>query len=190
MPSSTLKQTGMSIGLLSALSFSSAIESSSQYHAQARQRATDEANSRTVIDPADWRKVDAGPFSILAPPGWEFHQLPGVDSFVGEFLGRDIVLKFDYGEDSNPLKKEKKPAYTVIHKPIGGRRARIVSPIKAGHGITGVYIRDVGNSAGLTLWGQNLTSAQQDLALKIFETLRFGGPPPKYVLPPPPCLQR
>jgi hypothetical protein len=25
--------------------------------------------------PLGWRKVDAGPFSILAPPGWEFHQL-------------------------------------------------------------------------------------------------------------------
>lgn len=175
----------MSIGLLSALSFSSAIESSSHYHAQARQRATDEANSRTVIAPADWRRVDAGPFSILAPPGWAFHQLQGIDSFVGEFVGDGVVLKFDYGLYSDPLDRGRKPVYVVIHKFIGRRRARIVSPRKAGHGITGVYIRDVGNSAGLTLWGQNLTSAQQDLALKIFETLRFGGPPPKYVLPPP-----
>src|SRR5580704_15782092 len=28
-----------------------------------------------------WRKLDAGPFSISAPPGWEFHQLTGVDSY-------------------------------------------------------------------------------------------------------------
>lgn len=136
--------------------------------------------------PADWLKLDAGPFSILAPSGWEFHQLPGVDSFVGEFVGDNIVLKFDYGEDSNPLKKDKKPAYVVIHKIIGGRRGRIVSPRTPGHGITGVYIRNVGNSQALTLFGRNLTSTQQELALRIFETLRFGGPPPKYALPPPP----
>lgn len=30
------------------------------------------------IAPSSWRKVDAGPFSILAPPGWEFHQLTGL----------------------------------------------------------------------------------------------------------------
>jgi hypothetical protein len=29
---------------------------------------------------SDWHKVDAGPFSILTPSGWEFHQLQGVDS--------------------------------------------------------------------------------------------------------------
>jgi hypothetical protein len=27
--------------------------------------------------PLGWHKVDAGPFSILAPPRWEFHQLTG-----------------------------------------------------------------------------------------------------------------
>lgn len=32
---------------------------------------------------SSWRKLDAGPFSISAPPGWEFHQLAGVDSYVG-----------------------------------------------------------------------------------------------------------
>jgi hypothetical protein len=149
-------------------------------------KPTGEESLSAGTAPTGWHKVDAGPFSILAPPGWEFHQLPGVDSFVGEFVGDNIVFKFDYGEDSNPLKKEKKPAYVVIHKTIGGRRARIVSPRTPGHGITGVYIPNVENSQALTLFGQDLTSTQQELALRIFETLRFGGPPPKYALPPPP----
>jgi hypothetical protein len=140
----------------------------------------------SVVRKGDWQKVDAGPFSIFAPRGWEFHQLQGVDSYVGEFVGDGIALRFDYGGYSNPLKKEKKPAYVVTHKSIGGRHAKIVSPRAPGHGITGLYIRNVGDSNALTLSGQDLTSAQQDLALKIFETLRFGGPPPSYVLPPPP----
>jgi hypothetical protein len=136
--------------------------------------------------PADWHKVDAGPFSILAPPGWEFHQLQGVDSYVGEFVGDGVVLRFDFGEYSNPLKEEKKPAYVVIHAPIGGYRAKIVSPRTPGHGTTGVYFRNVGDSNALTLFGHDLTSTQQELVLKIFETLRFGGPVPRSVLPPPP----
>ncbi len=134
----------------------------------------------------NWRKLDAGPFSFLAPLGWGFHQLPGVDSYVGEFVGDGVVLTFDFGGYSNPLKEEKKPTYVVIHKSIDGHAAKIVSPRVPGHGITGVYFRNGGNASALTLFGKDLTSTQQELALKIFETLRFGGPLPRYVVPPPP----
>ena len=137
--------------------------------------------------PASWHKVDAGPFSILAPSGWEFHQLEGVDSFVGEFVGDGVTLRFDLGGYSNPLKEEKKPAYVAIHKTIGGFRAKVVNPRTPGHGITGIYFRDVGHATALCLLGKDLTSMQQELALQIFETIRFGGPPPRYVLPPPPA---
>jgi hypothetical protein len=144
------------------------------------------SNAQPAAKGSVWHKVDAGPFSILAPSGWEFHQLQGVDSYVGEFVGDGVVLTFDFGRYSNTLKKEKKPAYVVTHKSIGGRRAKIVSPKTPGRGITGVYFRNVGDAVALTLFGHDLTSTQQELALKIFETLRFGGPPPRYVLPPPP----
>jgi hypothetical protein len=161
--------------------------SSAHNHAQVHPpQPTGQESLTTITAPAIWHKVDAGPFSILAPSGWEFHQLQGVDSYVGEFVGDGVVLRFDFGGYSNSLKEEKKPAYVVIHKPIGGRRAKIVSPRTPGHGITGVYFRNVGDSNALTLFGHDLTSTQQKLVLKIFETLRFGGPVPRYVLPPPP----
>lgn len=139
------------------------------------------------VAPANWHKVDAGPFSILAPSGWEFHQLQGIDSFVGEFVGDGITLTFDFGAYSDPLEKEKKQVSGVVHKSIGGFPAKVVSPRTPGHGITGVYFRDIGHATALCLWGKDLTSTQQDLALKIFETIRFGGPPPRFVLPPPPA---
>jgi hypothetical protein len=142
-------------------------------------------NPQPGTEESGWHKVDAGPFSILAPSTWEFHQLQGVDSYVGEFVGDGVVLKFDFGRYSNSFKKEKKPAYVVTHKSIGGRRAKIVSPRTSGHGITGVYFRNVGDSnAALILFGRDLTSTQQELVLKIFDTLRFGGPVPRYVPPP------
>jgi hypothetical protein len=150
------------------------------------QQRSGEEQLNVVKPPTGWRKVDAGPFSILAPPGWEFHQLEGVDSYVGEFVGDGVVLRFDYGGYSNPLKEERKPNYVVIHKSIDGHAAKIVSPRVPGHGITGVYFRNAGNASALTLFGKDLTPTQQELALKIFETLRFGGPPPRYVVPPPP----
>lgn len=161
--------------------------SSAHNHAQVHPpQPTGQEGLTTTAASANWHKVDAGPFSILAPSGWEFHQLQGFDSYVGEFVGDGIVLKFDFGRYSNSLKEEKKPTYVVIHKSIGGRRAKIVSPRIPGHGITGAYFRNVGDSNALTLFGHDLTSTQQELVLKIFETLRFGGPLPRYVLPPPP----
>jgi len=140
-----------------------------------------------VTASADWHKVDAGPFSLFAPSGWEFHQLPGVDSYVGEFVGDGVALTFDFGQyASGYLKNTKEPAYVIAHESIGGFPAKIVSPRTPGHGLTAVYFRNVGHSNGLCLWAKDLTSMQQELALKIFETLRFGGPLPRYVLPPPP----
>lgn len=135
-----------------------------------------------------WRKLDAGPFSILAPLGWEFHQLPGVDSYVGEFVGEGVALTFDFGYYARGcLGDTKQPVYVIAHESIGRYAAKIVSPRTPGHGITGVYFRDVGHATALCLWGKDLTSMQQELALKIFETIRFGGPPPRYLLPPPPA---
>jgi hypothetical protein len=103
----------------------------------------------------------------------------GVDSYVGEFVGDGVVLRFDFGQHSSGyLKKAKKPAYVIAHESIGGFAAKIASPRTPSHGLTGVYFRNVDRSNGLFLWAQDLTSAQQELVLKIFETIRFGGAVP------------
>lgn len=133
-----------------------------------------------------WPRIVAGPFAISAPPGWKFRQLNGVDSFVGEFVGDDVVLTFDFGRYSTELRKARKPAYVITKKSIGGYAAKVVIPWTPGNGLTGVYIRAKGHDA-LCLWGKNLTSTEQELALEIFETIRFrGGPMPPTVIPPSP----
>jgi hypothetical protein len=162
--------------------------SSSHNHAQvyAPQKTAEESRS-AVTTPTGWNKVEAGAFSIFAPSGWKFHQLMGVDSYVGEFIGDGVVLRFDFGQySSGHLKKSKRPSYVIGHESIGGFSAKIASPRTPGHGVTGVYFRNVGHSNGFFLWGQDLTSAQQELVLKIFETIRFGGDVPGYVVTPPP----
>ncbi len=133
-----------------------------------------------------WHKLDAGPFSILAPFGWKFHQLMGVDSYVGEFVGDGLALTFDFGRYSTELRKAKKPAYIVTKESIGGLSAKVVSPRTAGNGLTGVYFRRIPGHDELCLWGKDLTAAYQELALKIFETIQFGGPMPPSTIPAPP----
>lgn len=134
-----------------------------------------------------WQKLDAGPFSILAPAGWEFHQLQGIDSFVGEFAGDGVVLTFDFGRySSGYFKKDKAPAYLVTKRHVGGHTATVVSPQTPGHGTTGAYFPRVAGRNSLCIWGKELSTSQRELVLKMFETIRFGGPMPPFFLPPPP----
>lgn len=132
--------------------------------------------------PANWLKLDAGPFSILAPSGWEFHRLHGVDSYVGEFVGDGAVLRFDFGEYSDGyIEQAKEPNSIILKKSIGGVPAEIVCPRTPGHAVTGAYFRKASGRNSLFLWGRDLTSAQKELVLKIFETVRFGPPAPRNV---------
>jgi hypothetical protein len=140
----------------------------------------------SLAAPTCWHNVTAGPFSILAPSGWEFHQLPGVDSYVGEFVGDGFALTFDFGRYSTELRKAKKPAYAIHEKSIGGHSAKVVSPRTPGNGVTGIYFGKVRDHNSLCVWGKDLSAAQQKLALTIFETIRFGGPMPPSVIPRPP----
>jgi len=137
-----------------------------------------------------WQKLDTGPFSILAPLGWEFHQLMGIDSYVDEFVGDGISLTFDFGRYSTELRKAKKPEYIVTKESIGGLSAKVVRPRTTGNGLTGVYLRKIPGHEELCLWGRDLTAAQQELALKMFETIQFGGPMPPSTIPPPPASWR
>lgn len=132
-----------------------------------------------------WHKLDAGPFSISAPSGWEFHQLTGVDSYVGEFVGDGMTLTFDLGRYSTELRHAKTPAYIITKESIDGRGAKVVSPRTPGNGITGVLVR-LGVHEALCLWGNNLSAEQGALAFKVFNTLRFGGATPPSLVPPPP----
>src|SRR5882762_1029459 len=158
-----------------------------EYTAKSDVTLHSQCQAPSVFSRNSWRKLDAGPFSISAPLGWEFHQLTGVDSYVGEFVGDGVALLFDFGQHSSGyLKNAKKPVYVIGHESIGGFPAKIATPKTPGHGLTAVYFRDVGHSNGLCLWGKDLTSPQQELVLKIFETIRFGGAAPRYVIPPPP----
>lgn len=99
-------------------------------------------------------QLDAGPFSISAPLGWEFHQRTGVDSYVGKLVGNGVTLTFDFGRYSAELRNAKKPAYSVAKKSIGGRTAKVVRPRTPGNGVTGMYVR-LDRHDALCLWGKD-----------------------------------
>jgi hypothetical protein len=127
----------------------------------------------------EWQRLDAGPFSISAPPGWRFRPEMGIDSYVGSFRGDGVELTFDFGHFSNRLDDEKKRRYVIEETFVGGARARIVSPRIPGRGLTGIYFQDVGDSRGLlnsnslTIYCLDLSAQHQKLVLKILHTIQF-----------------
>ena len=140
--------------------------------------------TRASPQPSDWQSIDAGEVSIYAPPGWKFHRLQSFDSSAGEFVGDGIRLESDYGPYSNPLDEQHEPEYSVVQDRIDGLQARIVSPHSPGRGLTGVYFPAVPQGDRFNLYGRDLSSSQQELALKIFRTIRF----PKRLYPPLPRI--
>jgi hypothetical protein len=128
--------------------------------------------------PADWQQIGQG-FGVMAPPGWTFQPLQGIDSYVGEISGDGMRLQFDYGYYSNSLQYDDDPSYVVTWETIGGWPAKLVRPLPGVDGVTGVYFADLGNAppfdmpTRFEISARGLTSAQQDVALEIFRTLRF-----------------
>ena len=123
--------------------------------------------------PDGWIKLDAGAFSLLGPKGWEFQKEQGIDSYVGRFSSGGMKLEFNYGLHSNPLNDAKEPKYSIAHEIVDGREARIVSPLTQGQGVTGIYFKKTEGKNKLCLWGQDLSQSNQELALKMFRTIRF-----------------
>ena len=136
-------------------------------------------NKSPLIHASNWQFVDAGPFALSLPPSWKFNKLGGYDSYVGELLGEDAKLIFDYGWWSNPLADDNDPHHVVIYETIDGYRAKIIVPKIMANGITGVYFADLGKmrpgspETKLEISGCNLAASQQETAFAIFRTIKF-----------------
>ncbi len=131
---------------------------------------------------SDWRFLEVPAwegvpgFSLRLPPGWKLNELQGIDSYVGEVVGDGVRLVFDYGAYSPPLNYGNDPEapYSVFYDTIGGVEAKLVTPTGESGGITGVYFKHLGGPK-LTMWGEDLAPAQQQVAFAIFRSIRSLG---------------
>ena len=128
----------------------------------------------------DWEVVEVGylpsqtAFSLHVPPGWESHELEGVDSPIGEVMGDGMRLTIDYGKFSRHLDPTDDPehTYAVGYEDIGGLQAKLLISMVPGTGYTGVYFDGLGG-LGLSLWGEDLTTEQQRAAVAIFRSVKL-----------------
>ncbi len=154
--------------------------------------------------------LDFGRFTIETPNSWIKINEQGIDSYVGRIvvdstdtLDFDLgwystpLLDYDSGEfngrmyfvskygrqdkllDSSISRKHLILSRTIIDT-INGRKAEVVSPIKPGIGITGIYIDSLWQSGNemdkFMLYGINLKPENEQLVLDAFQTIKFNTP--------------
>ena len=61
----------------------------------------------TLVEAPGWAYVPG--FSLRLPPGWELNELQGIYSYVGEVVGDNVRLEFDYGAHSWTLDPAEDP---------------------------------------------------------------------------------
>ena len=120
--------------------------------------------------------VDQPGFSLRLPDGWELRETKPLDSYVGELVGDDVTLRFDYGRFSPMLNPAGKPEtiYVLSYEDIGGYEAKLVIPLKDSGRLTGVHFRAM-DGLRLTIWGEDLTPEQQRTAFAIFRSIRSAN---------------
>jgi hypothetical protein len=129
--------------------------------------------SNSPAIPSNWQMIDAGVFYISAPPDWKFKPFHAIDSYAGEIVGDDTKLISDFGYWTGSCAEEKDVAYARTYKLIDGHWAKVAASKTPGKGYTTVFFGHLPKNCKFSMRGENLSSFQQEIALKIFNTIKF-----------------
>jgi hypothetical protein len=144
----------------------------------------------------EWKTIKVKPVKLTLPADFKHTAFTGINSFSGKLASTDFTLKYNIGVEliqkngclpSIQLKEHqtrlthpdfqnhyqipnRNRAYldTVDHK-----IAIVIVPKRVGKGRTSISVNDCHTGFTFDLEGENLSEAQQKLALQIFETIEF-----------------
>ncbi len=126
------------------------------------------------------QRVDTGPFSVELPEDWSYVPRQGIDSFVGDFVGPGMTLRFDYGQYWNSRPAAGAPGYEVRQEDVDFRPAEIWLAREDPADVTALYVdyvedrlRAWHSPVRLSLVGKNLTPPQQEVAVQIMRSVHF-----------------
>lgn len=141
--------------------------------------------------PQDWKRIDAkGKFTFVVPSEMEAEVVQGTDSYVGTYRSANMRLYFDYGWWPGNLcdaqHTGQKPQQTDVTTQIGGQRARLITFYEPTPNmdhefpyVAVVCFADLGTEVmdqkiTLTMWANGKGRAEQQVAEKIFRSIRFS----------------
>jgi hypothetical protein len=124
------------------------------------------------VPPASYHGENAKYFTVSLPKGWVLREIPSRDGYYsGEFTNDITTLTFDYGKSPSDLPVESE-LYTIVYERVDKIGTKFVTPKKTGDGVTGGYYRRwLGDD--LTIAGDNLTTAEKNIAFTIMRSVQF-----------------
>ncbi|MFN8439607.1 MAG: hypothetical protein U0175_02500 [Caldilineaceae bacterium] len=137
-----------------------------------------------VIEPGWYRVNVPDRFSFYLPPGMQMIPVMGVDSIVGQYNSDTLELSFDYGWYSGSVSMPDKPEYKEVWTEIDHAQAQVVTFHDAGSGqhfkyVAAIYFPqprpETESTKGdkLNIWVFCKTPNEQEVALQIFQTIKF-----------------
>lgn len=131
-------------------------------------------------NPRFQNKIEIGNYAFYFPDGFVLQEGQGIDSYIGNVNGNNISLFFDYGWYTLPVQNLPANEYIVTEDEINGHFRQIVKPIDAQANYTRIHLykisEQMNNDGGynsLTMLSNNLSAADQELIIEVFNTVQI-----------------
>lgn len=124
------------------------------------------------------KNIEIGPYQLQVPMNFSLVEGQGYDSMVGRIEGSGIFMSYDYGMYTSPEQNVTEDQYKIINEDKDGIKKQILIAKNPQRDNTTIHISISENSGSnnpfpLKIWSTNLTEKQQDLVLKIFNSIIF-----------------
>lgn len=136
------------------------------------------ANSNTgnfdpKVLPSTWQQINTKYFITYVPKDWKYEESQYTDKYVGKFIGPDMTLTYEFGDNVNTLAQSDDPGYLFKFDTIGTYKVKLLKPSGERSGTTGAYYSKTFKKYKLSIFGENLKTAEQKVAFTIFYNVRF-----------------
>lgn len=133
----------------------------------------------TGIDVSNYKTMDFNLYKLKVPNEWKNDNAEGIDSYGARLITTDLeTIESDLGWYSYPLDEESSlKEIKIEYFRLNNKKIKIVTPLKSGTGITGVYVRDLWKNSGqmvhFNLYGINLSENSEKELLQVISTIEF-----------------
>jgi hypothetical protein len=122
------------------------------------------------------KNINIGEYQLQAPENFKLTEQQGYDSMVGIIEGSGITLSYDYGMYTSPEQNVSEEDYTIINNDNDGIQKQILIAKNPQSDNTSIHISfsenlGTNNPLPLKIWSTNLTERQQELVIKIFNSI-------------------
>jgi len=131
---------------------------------------------RAFTPPAGWVQINAqGHFTFWMPSALVLdEQIQGTDSYVRQWSGAGLYVKFDYGMYSGGIDSRIQDiAHTEVSDSASGRAGTIVTYTEDGAQIATLYVRQVNEQDRLTFTAGRSSEGTLEIPLTIVRSVRF-----------------